>query len=139
MPFYNFFCEDCNLEYEDFVPYSEYDPNYPCPDCSGPGERIWDGCAAIKVQGGTPKFYGNYQDLKKTEERWLDKEIDNTKRHIAAKTGGKSPYSTMFLEPEYFKTKYGAKDRSKEDIAKIQDANKKALKPIQDRTKNIDD
>lgn len=37
MPNYDFFCEECDFEWEDFSKVADL-PNVECPECGGPGK-----------------------------------------------------------------------------------------------------
>ena len=39
MPIYEYYCEDCQHQYEAIRPASQMDEPSPCPKCSGPGKR----------------------------------------------------------------------------------------------------
>ena len=39
MPIYEYYCADCNLEYEAIRPASQAEAPAPCKDCQQPGQR----------------------------------------------------------------------------------------------------
>jgi len=56
MPIYEYYCERCKVQVEDFQSIMKMKKTIPCPECERPMKRIMS--VLGRVNGGfTPKFY----------------------------------------------------------------------------------
>jgi putative FmdB family regulatory protein len=44
MPIYEYFCEKCNLNFEQFLPVAKYGDPVVCPDCGGASKKLISHC-----------------------------------------------------------------------------------------------
>ncbi len=128
MPSYNYHCSSCDLVFSDLVPMSEYNEPQDCHKCGTPSNRTARG-QAINAHGlGLTDGRGE-GDKAKTEHRWMEDEIENTKEAIKSEKGV-SPYSEYKINHEVAeKQGYCKKITEKEKQAR--DTNRtKAMKKL---------
>lgn len=62
MPTFEYFCEDCEVEFEELLlkkdEVQEYFDHHPCPNCKGRAERIRVAAFSFKFAGGVNKGAG---------------------------------------------------------------------------------
>ena len=103
MPNYTYYCKKCDYNHHELRKYEERNKTSTCPECgkkrcpmtydqskNRPGNQ---GGMLIQGTGLTPQFYHNVGvGNKKYEERWLQEEIDSTKKVLKDANKGTSPY-----------------------------------------------
>tara|TARA_R100000458_G_scaffold58999_2_gene68361 strand:- start:1099 stop:1551 length:453 start_codon:yes stop_codon:yes gene_type:complete len=98
MPVYNYYCESCDEIFDDLVDGSKYKDPQDCPTCGTSSERTARG-QKIQAHGVGLVHHTTREDRAKTEHRWMEKEIEVTKRAIEGKSGV-SPYTNFKINKE---------------------------------------
>jgi putative FmdB family regulatory protein len=143
MPYYSYYCNRCDLNYSDLRKYEERDKKLTCPECGKRQCPLTYDCSknadgntsgpAIRVEGGTPKFYKSSSYKTKRDNQWISDEIKTTKDVIKGESGV-SPYSAMRPNYEYIRKEGGCEKVSKEESNKRK---KKATELVQDSARSM--
>ncbi len=98
MPSYNYYCSSCDLVFSDLVSMSDYNKPQECKKCGTPSDRTARG-QAINAHGLGLTDGRSESDRARTEHRWMEDEIENTKEAIKQEKGV-SPYSEYKINHE---------------------------------------
>jgi putative FmdB family regulatory protein len=93
MPFYNYYCEPCEEVFNDLVSGENYQDPQECPSCGKLSERTARGQKIVAHGIGLTEGRGD-DDKARTDHRWMEDEIENTKKAIEGKSGV-SPYTNF--------------------------------------------
>ena len=127
MPSYNYYCSSCDLVFSDLVSMSDYNKPQECKKCGTPSDRTARG-QAINAHGLGLTDGRSESDKARTEHRWMEDEIENTKKALKYDKGV-SPYAEYKVNHEVAVEKGLARKLTSEEKAeKIKDREKAVKK-----------
>jgi len=91
MPMYNYYCESCNETFEELVSMEYYKEPQEHDDCGNLCSRTAEGQEIVAHGIGLTAGRGD-GDKARTDHRWMEQEIENTKKAVEGKSGV-SPYT----------------------------------------------
>lgn len=108
MPIFEYFCDDCEIEFEELLlkkaEVEEFVDHYPCPQCHGRAERVKVAEFAFKFAGGVrgeSGVHGNsgvhdldYPSLDKTVGRSSEAKWNNINKRQAARSKARKELGT---------------------------------------------
>jgi len=98
MPLYNYHCQPCEKVFEEFASMAEWKDPQKCPSCEELCERTAEG-QDIHAHGIGLKSRRSDSDKANVEHRWMQDEIENTKKAVATESGA-SPYTEYKINHE---------------------------------------